>query len=120
MEHSGRRRDVERFVSGDVVVLDFPFSNLVMKKRRPALVLRVVRENLIIVPITSNMHRTEFCVSLSVDDFLEGGLHVSSVVRTDFLVTCSSECVLYRVGCLRGEAHAVVAAAVCAMLRGEA
>jgi len=35
---------MERFVRGDIVVLDFPFSNLLQVKRRPALIIKVPRE----------------------------------------------------------------------------
>jgi len=45
---------VERIVKGDVVVLDFPFSDLKLYKRRPALIIKVPRgEDVIICQMTS-------------------------------------------------------------------
>lgn len=43
-----------RFIKGDVVVIPFPFSDLTMSKRRPALVLAELSgDDLILCQITS-------------------------------------------------------------------
>lgn len=45
---------MERFVKGDVVVLPFPFSDLTLSKRRPALVVAAPGgDDLILCQVTS-------------------------------------------------------------------
>ena len=44
---------MEGFVKGDVIVIEFPYSNLKSVKRRPVLILKVPKgEDVIVVQIT--------------------------------------------------------------------
>ncbi|HIH24754.1 TPA: type II toxin-antitoxin system PemK/MazF family toxin [Candidatus Woesearchaeota archaeon] len=107
-------------MSGDVVVLDFPFSDFQHAKRRPALVLHVFRTDVFIAQITSRAYRDEYSVPLDSQDFLEGGLQLSSLIRADFLITCAQSLVLYKVGRVHDKKLCEVINVTCAMLRGEA
>ena len=80
-----------RFVKGDVVVVPFPFSDLSMSKRRPALVLAVLSgDDLILCQITSQGIRDQYALALGPADFASGGLSKLSNVRPNRLFTADS------------------------------
>jgi mRNA interferase MazF len=92
-------RSLGRFVRGDVVVLNFPFSDLTQTKRRPALVIAVLRgDDLIPCQITSQARTDEYSVRLDGGDFVAGGLNQSSRIRPNRLFTADSGIVVYRAG----------------------
>ena len=68
------------FVSGDVVVVPFPFTDLQSSKRRPAVVLATfARGDLLICQITSRSESHPTAVAIGTDDFLRGGTADSPV-----------------------------------------
>jgi mRNA interferase MazF len=86
-------------VKGDVVVLNFPFSDLSQTKRRPALVLAALQgDDLILCQITSQAREDGYSVRLEGSDFVGGGLNQSSRIRPNRLFTADSGIVLYRAG----------------------
>jgi mRNA interferase MazF len=90
-----------RFVKGDVVVVPFPFSDLTMSKRRPALVLaELAGDDLILCQITSQSIRDAYSVELQDSDFESGGLHKPSNIRPNRLFTADRNIVLYKTGSL--------------------
>lgn len=90
------------FVSGDVVVIPFPFSNLSDFKRRPALVLMPLDgEDIILCQITSRQVRDLNAIPLSDEDFSSGNLKQPSNVRPNRVFTADRALVLYRIGSLR-------------------
>ncbi|MCZ2150026.1 MAG: type II toxin-antitoxin system PemK/MazF family toxin [Bryobacterales bacterium] len=71
-----------QFVKGDVVVLNFPFSDLSQTKRRPALVLAALQgDDLILCQITSQAKEDGYSVRLESSDFVSGGLNQSSRIQ---------------------------------------
>ncbi len=79
---------MERFVRGDIIVIDFPFSDLKSFKRRPALVLKVPKgEDLIVAQITAGIYSKDVEVVLEKSDFEKGGLKQTSYVRIDKITT---------------------------------
>jgi mRNA interferase MazF len=95
---------MERFVKGDVVVVPFPFSNLTMSKRRPALVISALSgDDLILCQITSQNIRDEYAVALHSIDFDSGELNKFSNIRPNRLFTADRHIVLYKVGHLKSE-----------------
>jgi len=90
-------------VSGDVVVVPFPFTHLEDGKRRPALVLADVGlGDHILCQITSkDWHQP--AVRVSEEDFVEGGLERESFVRPDRDLTVHEQIVLYAAGRLSQE-----------------
>lgn len=93
-----------RFVKGDVVVVPFPFSDLTMSKRRPALVLAdLAGDDLVLCQITSQTIRDSYAVELQDGDFASGTLHKPSNVRPNRLFTADRHIVLYKTGHLRNE-----------------
>jgi mRNA interferase MazF len=91
-------------VKGDVVVIPFPFSDLSVTKRRPALVVATLRgDDVILCQITSRAVSDADAVPTRISDVLEGRLRLDSNVRPNRLFTADSNLVLYRIGALRDE-----------------
>lgn len=77
-----------RFVKGDVVVVPFPFSDLTMSKRRPALVIaNLAGDDLVLCQITSQTIRDGYAIELVDDDYASGGLSRPSNIRPNRLFT---------------------------------
>jgi len=67
-------------IAGDVVLLNFPFSDLSGAKLRPVLVVAVVdREECVVCQITSQQKRDPRAVELAADAFSDGGLRKTSL-----------------------------------------
>jgi len=91
-----------RFVKGDVVVVPFPFSNLTMSKRRPALVIADLScDDLILCQITSQNIRDVYALELHDSDFESGSLNKPSNIRPNRLFTADRHIVLYKTGHLQ-------------------
>jgi len=95
---------MERFVRGDVIVLEFPFSDLRSYKRRPALIIKVPRgEDVIICQITAESQEKDVEVPLKNNEFVKGGLKRDSYVRIDKITTIKKTRIKYRIGSLKSE-----------------
>jgi len=87
------------FVKGDVVILPFPFSDLSQAKRRPALVVAVLKgDDLLLCQITSQAVRDKYAIALADKDFDVGGLRQKSNIRPNRLFTADQRIVLYKAG----------------------
>ncbi len=88
---------------GEVVIVDFPYSDQTGRKVRPALVVQsnVWNQRLddtILALITSSRHRkvgatTQYFVDISTDEGQQTGLRLDSVVQCENLITYD-QCVL--------------------------
>jgi mRNA interferase MazF len=95
---------MERFVKGDVVVVPFPFSDLTIAKRRPALIIAELEgDDLILCQITSQSIRDRYAISIGENDFEIGTLRRRSNVRPNRIFTADRHIILYRVGHLKPE-----------------
>ncbi len=93
---------MEGFVKGDVVIVPFPFSDLVGAKRRPALVLAELDgEDRILCQITSQQFVDRYAVPLIDADFEEGSLRKKSNIRPNRLFTADRRIILYKAGHLK-------------------
>ena len=64
---------METFVKGDVIVLQFPFSDLSSVKKRPALVISVFEgDDLLLCQITSQIQSDIYSIRVSDFDFKSG------------------------------------------------
>ncbi len=91
-----------RFVKGDVVVIPFPYSDLSVAKRRPALVVAPLDGNdLILCQITSRNISDKYAVSLGTADFGGGGLRNPSNIRPNRLFTADSRIIIYQAGAIK-------------------
>ena len=98
---------------GDIVLVQFPFSDLSQTKLRPALVLAVGTD---IDEITvcfvssqkvSNLNFHEFAVLKSDSEFTQTGLKSDSKVRVTRIITLERKLILRRIGKL-GEKQTVI------------
>lgn len=109
-----------RFIKGDVVVVPFPFSDLTMSKRRPALVITdLTGDDLILCQITSQNIRDEYAIALNDGDFESGGLNKPSNIRPNRLFTADRHIVQYKTGRLKNETIRSVIDALIAILKKE-
>ena len=87
------------FVTGDVVVAPFPFSDLSATKKRPALVVATLTGNdVILCQITSQAVMDSYAVPLIDRDFTSGGVRQASNIRPNRLFTAETSIILYRAG----------------------
>ena len=106
------------FVSGDVVVVPFPFTDLQSSKRRPAVVLATfARGDLLICQITSRSESHPTAVAIGTDDFLRGGIDRPSVALPHRLVTVHEAVILRSAGTLTPPKLAELVERVCAVTR---
>lgn len=108
-----------RFVSGEVVVVPFPFTDLSSAKVRPALVLASLnRGDLILCQITSQAAgHTEAVPVLAADFEPGGGLSRASFALPHRLVTANESCVRRAVGRLQPAKLNQIRERVCAAIR---
>ncbi len=66
-----------KFSKGDIVVINFPFSDLVNAKKRPMVVLAEKGEDIIGCAITSSPHSE----GVLIESFEEGGLPFKSKIK---------------------------------------
>lgn len=77
-----------RFVKGQVVIVDFPFSDLTNVKKRPALVIsQLNRDDAIVCQITTQNSSDGYSVPLVISDFVTGRLNHPSNIRPNRLFT---------------------------------
>ena len=108
-----------RFVSGDVVVVPFPFTDLSSAKVRPALVLAsLTRGDLILCQITSHAAGHPEAVPILAADFEPGGgLARASFALPHRLVTANESCVRRAAGRLQSAKLNQIRERVCATIR---
>jgi mRNA interferase MazF len=108
-----------RFVSGDVVVVPFPFTDLTSAKVRPALVLAsLTRGDLILCQITSQGAGHPKAIPILSADFNPGGgLPRASFALPHRLVTANESCVRRATGRLNSAKLNHVCERVCFAIR---
>ena len=88
-----------RFVSGEEVVIPFPFSDLSATKRRPELVVAALpSDDVILCQITSQPVSNAFAIGLTPLDFVTGGLNRPSTIRPERIFTADEHIILRSVG----------------------
>lgn len=115
-----------RVQRGDIVLIDFPYTNHTGSKMRPALVVQadVWNQRLnttMLVGITSNLHRrvgspTQYFIDLETTDGQQSGLHFNSVVRCDKLFTSNQSRIQGVIGRLSEDAMEEIDACLKAIL----
>ena len=86
-------------VTGEVVVLPFPQTDLQAGKRRPALVVTSLPgDDSILCQITSQARNDGFSIPLLIADFERGRLVRDSFIRPNRLFTVEQSVILYAAG----------------------
>jgi len=92
---------MERLVRGDVIVIDFPFSNLVQFKSRPVLIIKVPKGGDVIVSqITGSSYEKSVEIKIENKDFNRGNLKRDSYLRLDKIFSIEKFLIKYKVGSL--------------------
>ncbi len=97
----------------EIWLVRFPFSNLTSTKVRPALVLAVHQEELIILGIFSKipegkLRDTWVLIEQGDPDFLQTGLKKTSLIRADKIATVNNSVFKRKLGTLPSEKLALV------------
>ncbi len=109
---------MEGFVKGDVVVLPFPFSDLSVNKRRPALVVSEGEYgDFILCQITSTTKKGVETIALKDKDFQKGKLKITSYIRPRKIFTADSGIILYKAGNINREKIKEVEEALCRIIK---
>lgn len=87
--------------AGDIVSVEFPFSDLHTHKRRPGLVLISDERDLVVARVTTHPPRDPSDVALQ--HWMEAGLPRASTVRLTKLATIDRRLVDHIIGRLRSE-----------------
>ena len=89
-------------VAGEVVNIPFPQTDLVVGKRRPALVLvDLPGDDLVLCQITSRARSDGYSIPLDTGDFEQGQLNQPSFIRPQRLFTVEQRVILYSAGKVR-------------------
>ncbi len=90
---------------GDVVILDYPFSDASGSKVRPALVVQndadnSRRSNTILVMTTKSIRgiRTQVVIDVTTPDGQASGLHITSAVNCSDIYTVNSRHIIHTIG----------------------
>jgi len=95
---------VEGFIKGEIVVVPFPYSDLTNAKRRPALVINILKgDDLILCQITSKDKSDGYSIPILESDFATGSLNKTSNIRPNRLFTADKNIILYKSGKLKEE-----------------
>jgi mRNA interferase MazF len=95
---------MERFVKGNVVVLEFPYADLSKTKKRPSLIVANLKgDNLILCQITGQPRPDPDLINLKKEDFQTGSLQRDSFIMPSFLFTIHKSKINYSAGKLKQE-----------------
>ena len=105
-------------IAGDVVLLDFPFSELSGSKLRPAVVLAVIdRGDFVACQVATERHKDPNAIALKNADYAQGSLRINRVVRPGKLFTANRSIVKKRVAQLKSASKDRIRDAVIRILK---
>jgi mRNA interferase MazF len=111
---------MEALAAGQIVSVDFPFSDRSVSKIRPAMILAsAMHGDYLMAPIPSNPFADPDAVAIDDDSFESGGLKRPSFLRPTKLYTANQSCVYEVLGTLHKAMHETVAERICETLRRE-
>ena len=91
------------YSQGDIILVPFPFTNLMAVKRRPVLILSKGEYNskaddVITCGITSNINDSNHSVIIDNTDLIEGSIPLQSRIKVDKLFTLEQSIVIKKLG----------------------
>ena len=109
---------MEGFVRGDIIIIEFPYSNLRDVKRRPVLILKVPKgEDIIVAQITGESYEDDVEIPLNKEDFKQGSLKRESYIRIDKIASIEKSLIKYKAGSLRREKFDEILDKICSFLK---
>ena len=87
----------------EIILLNFPFSNLKQSKVRPAVIISNDKYNkksddVVVVPLTSNLQQTDYDMLITNKNLEKGNLIVDSRVKIDRIFSIDKRLVKMNVG----------------------
>jgi mRNA interferase MazF len=111
---------MDGLVAGDVVLVNFPFSDHERGKDRPALILgRTVYGGYLVGYISSRKKHLEYAVEVNASDLVEGGLSKTSYIRAEISYVVGPGFVQEKLARVSREVHERVLQSLNAYLRSE-
>jgi mRNA interferase MazF len=106
----------------DIVLLSFPFSDLMSAKVRPAIVLSNDEynrrsEDFVAVPLTSNLRLRDYTVLITSNELESGKLIVDSKAKVDRVFSVSQRLVRLKIGRIRSGVHTKITGMLFQLLR---
>ena len=109
---------MEESVRGDIVVLEFPFSNLIQVKRRPSLIIKVPKgDDVIVCQITGRSYEKSVEIPIKKEDFHKGNLKVDSYIRLDKIFSVEKYLIKYKIGSLKQDNFNKILDRICSFLK---
>jgi len=109
---------MEEFVRGEIIIIEFPYSDLKTYKRRPVLILKIPKgEDIIVSQITSASYEKSVEIPLSNNDFKHGNLKRESFIRIDKIASIEKSLIKYKVGSLKQEKFNEIIDKICSFLK---
>ena len=88
---------MDKIETGTIVLLEFPFTDSIGYKRRPALVLKDFEDgDMLVCRITSKIYKSKYDIYL--DDWSNFGLKLPSVVRVHKMATLEKNMIVTIMG----------------------
>ena len=93
-----------RYERGDVVIFQFPFSDIAESKKRPSLVVATLKgDHVILSQITGQPRPDPDLLELNLKDFQKGGTSRDSFIRPSVLFTIHKSKIDYKAGKINSE-----------------
>jgi len=110
---------MERLVRGDIIVIDFPFSNLVQFKPRPVLIIKIPKgDDMVVNKITGSSYEKSVEIKIENKDFSKGSLKKDSYLRLDKIFSIEKSLVKYKIGSLKPEKFNEIIDKIVSFLKG--
>lgn len=109
---------MEGFVKGDIIIINFPYSDLTHYKKRPALIIKVPKgDDLIVCQITGSSYEPNTEIVIELNDFSKGNLKRKNFARIDKISIIEKSLILYRAGSLKEEKFNFILNKICEYLK---
>lgn len=97
------------YKKGDIILVKYPFTNLIEFKVRPAVILRDQSDNdVIVLPISTTMYKQKYDLRIDNDFYKEKPLPVESIVRIGKIMTIESDLVVKKISSFKKEFFACI------------
>ncbi|MFH1365010.1 MAG: type II toxin-antitoxin system PemK/MazF family toxin [archaeon] len=109
---------MEGLVKGDIIVLEFPFSNLIQIKRRPSLIIKVPKgDDIIVCQITGKSYEKSVEIPIKKENFNKGNLKTESYIRLNKIFSIEKSLIKYKIGSLKQEKFNEIIDKICSFLK---
>lgn len=109
---------MERFIAGDIVAINYPFSDLTSHKSRPALIIAKANENdFIVCQITSQHYEESNAIKIEEQYLVDGKLRKVSYALPSKLFTSDSKLFKYRIAKLSKNKFDIVVSEIISLLK---